>query len=411
MDDHSYSRAASRPKSIIFADQIFTELPPEDSAGSPRSKKPQLGHCGLIECQNKGHCRGWHCPLCHRTGPRYRVKNHVYSVHWASRVVVGGINSLLCKCRIPGKVTPRHWHCPYCACNPYYKLKYLVSHIVRTHKPNAIVKGYSQHRLAYSVDCTRSDADADLAADEHSFDKNDLRTDSWTPKRKALPKDFSFLGTHGCELVRCKEPGHCKGWHCSLCPAAAPKYRIRNHLATVHWASRIEIGDKVSVMCKCNKSPNSAPRHWHCPFCVIKCLRPKKMIRHIMDVHKPNEVVKRFSFGKPHGFFSRNDDGIQKVEEEEEVAPEPIKTPMPNCEVIRCIGQGHCKGWHCPYCSATGLRYLMKSHLQSVHWASRIEFDDKTSVLCKCNNFNKITPRHWHCPLCTDCLLYTSRCV
>ncbi|XP_071941289.1 uncharacterized protein [Antedon mediterranea] len=407
MDDHSYSKAHSRSKSILFTAQVFGEAIPDE--GSPQFLNPekhiglrQVNECCIIKCAEKEHCEGWHCPLCNMTRSRYRMRNHFFTVHWASRVTIGEINSLLCKCEIPNVTTPRHWHCPFCNTKPYFKLKYLVFHIGRVHKPNKTVQGYTQRKLAYTVDSTTNadETSADTTTNDNTLDVKNIRLLTWTPNSKDT-KDISFLGSHGCKLIRCTDPGHCAGWHCSLCPHATQKHRVRRHLLSTHWACRIEVGDKVAVMCKCDQISRSGLRHWHCHFCNKKISRPKKLILHLMNVHKPDELVKRYSMGKLHSSF--NTSGIvtvpQAVDDKQEF---PIQVPSFDCEIIKCLESGHCKGWHCPLCTVNGRKYYINTHLQTVHFGSRLEFEDKVSVMCKCGSNGKKTPRHWHCPLCTN---------
>lgn len=85
------------------------------------------------------------------------------------------------------------------------------------------------------------------------------------------------------------------GYCCPLCPEDVVKpgkpARIKMHLMTVHWKSRVEFQGYFLVRCgyKCepNATVSSSKRYWHyhCPICPFRAKMKEKFTKHLSKKH------------------------------------------------------------------------------------------------------------------------------
>ncbi|XP_033098120.1 uncharacterized protein LOC117102018 [Anneissia japonica] len=398
--------------------------------------------CDIIWCDRDAHCDGWHCPFCTTNGKRYLMKRHLRAVHWASRVEAGEMKSVLCKCPLTKLKDQRHYHCPLCTNVSFAKPASLQKHILRVHKPTADVKQYSRNQVinvmeakpaidAFTTSEEAMEATGAVEATEASEATETVEATEaieTTEAMEAIAATDAIEATEAMkvmeaiqndvqpvinkherqidwDMIKCTETGHCEGWHCSLCIMTGDIQKLKQHFSANHWGSRVEVGDLAIVTCKCRKVSGLGHHHWHCPLCVNRSFsRIVTLEDHFVYTHKPNAEVKRFSRGN---LVTTNDytNSVGSTQPKLEYGSEQTTAdapPVQDCSVLKCEVEGHCVGWHCPFCAATGERCRMKSHIQAVHWGSRVEIGESWSVLCKCKSTGKTTPRHWHCTLCTN---------
>ncbi|XP_071943752.1 uncharacterized protein [Antedon mediterranea] len=160
-------------------------------------------------------CFGWHCSMCSYTNLRWRVKNHIKSVHWGSRVEFGDFHSLLCKCKSDIRT---HWHCPLClpTYRAFIKPGHLQMHIIRSHRPESEVKRFAFGKLVYTS-VTKKTEDSQRCLFE-----------------KDAPVEESFLKENVCDAIAPKQPSSVKEVACDDCGKIMFKKNLKVHRERAH---------------------------------------------------------------------------------------------------------------------------------------------------------------------------------